>query len=577
MSVERTDTLNERNRANMSEYGELLTIEEAAGRLGVSIATARRMASDGRITGHKSGKQWLIDGSTLAGRSRSRRRSASRAKVDLELALTHVKNTDLTEAWVPDVLQHEDVLADQDYLLARARAAFDRSAPEPSRTVEVDKSPMLTRVATLLELSDRVVYQAAVGSFAERVDGQLADSVFSSRLSDSPGYFTKQSRRQWVAWRRLVRAQLGDSDRWLVKTDLTAYFDTIPHDRLLAEVEALNVDADVVSSLREMLRAWGNIRGLGVPQGPNASRILGNLYMLAVDRAMLQAGWDYSRYLDDIRVVVDTKADGYRAIRQFQRECRSRGLLVSSAKTRLLHGQAARDDVNADSDLEKADYLTALPNSSAARRALKAILRNALKDEGGIDERRTRFSLWRLTRLRESGTLGLILRRLPDLAPVASVVAAYLRPFITKRQVVDGLSEFLGDSSAGLSAYLCTWLFAAMLEHPRHMPPRWADEAAKRVKDRNEPEFLRAIAAVVFLRSGRPADADWAKTDVMREHNPEVLRGYAVGLHWAHALDKTTQRNLIARNSALAKTITYLQGRNQLPSLVTKTQRLRVD
>jgi hypothetical protein len=252
-------------------------------------------------------------------------------------------------------------------------------------------------------------------------------------------------------------------------------------------------------------------------------------------------------------------------------------LLVSSAKTKLLHGQAARDDVNADSDLEKADYLTALPNSSAARKALKAILRTALRDEGSIDERRTRFSLWRLTQLRESGTLRLVLKRLPDLAPVASVVAAYLRPFISKRQVINGLADFLSQPSESESAYLCTWIFAAMLEYPGPVPARWADEAAKRVKNRNEPEFLRAVAAIVFLRSGRPADVDWIKADIMREHNPEVLRGYTVGLHWAHALDKTTQRHLIARSKGTATTIDYLKGRNRLPSLVTKTQRLLTD
>ncbi len=558
----------------MSEYAEILTIEEAATRLGVSVATARRMAGDGRITAHKSGKQWLVDGSSLRRSARGRQTSSTRPRVDLETSLTYVTRTDLTELWVPDVLQHADLLADPDAILARAQATLERGMPEPSRVVDVDKSPMLTRVATLLELSDRVSYQAAVGSFAERVDAQLAPTVFSSRLSEDSRYFTKQSRRQWVAWRRLVREQLGEDDRWLVKTDLTAYFDTIPHDRLMDEIQALNVDAGIVTVLREMLRSWGNSRSAGLPQGPNASRILGNLYMLPVDRAMLQAGWQYSRYLDDIRIVVASKTEGNKAVRQFQRECRARGLIVSSAKTKLLHGQAARDDVNADTDLEKADYLTAAPNSEAARKILKAILRSALRDEGAIDERRTRFSLWRLTQLREAGTLGLVLRRLSDLAPVASVVAAYLRPFITKRQVVAALGAFLGEPDESQSAYLCTWLFAAMLEHPGNMPGEWADQAAKRVKNRNEPEFMRAVAAIVLLRSGRPADVDWVRSDVQREQHPEVLRAYTVGLHWARALDKTTQRQLVARSRGVAATIAYLQGRSHVPSLVTKTQQL---
>lgn len=342
----------------MSANDDLLTIEEAAARLGVSVATARRMAADGRISGHKSGKQWLIDGHALTPRTPARPRGSTRPAIDLELALSHVRNTDLREVWVPDVLQHEDVLADTARVLARAQTTFESALPGASRVVEVDKSPMLTRLAALLELSDRVSYQAAIGAFAERVDAALPESVFSSRLSGNTRYFTKHGGKQWVAWRRYVRTQLGEDDRWLAKTDLTAYFETIPHARLLAEVEALNVDAGVLDPLRDMLRAWGYTRDVGIPQGPNASRILGNLYLLPVDRAMLQAGWRYSRYQDDVRIVVDTKADGFKAIRQFQQECRARGLLVSSAKTKLLHGPAARADVDADTDLEQAQLST---------------------------------------------------------------------------------------------------------------------------------------------------------------------------------------------------------------------------
>lgn len=560
----------------MSGDGELLTIEEAASRLGVSVATARRMAIDGRIRGHKSGKQWLVEGDSLAGRSR-RRRGSPRPPIDWHASFTYVRNTDLRELWVPDVLQHADRLDEPETVIAEAQAIVERASPTAGQVVDVDKSPMLTRVGMMLGLSDRVAYQALVGSFAERIDTQLLDSVFSARLAPGPKYFTKQSRPQWVAWRRLVRAQLGNDDRWLVKTDLTAFFETVPHARLISEVEALNVEPTIVTPLREMLRVWGNDRDNGLPQGPNASRVLANLYLLPVDRAMAQAGWQYSRYLDDVRVVVPTKTDGHRAIRQFQKECRSRGLLVSSPKTKLLHGEAARNDVNADTDLERADYLTAQPNSSQARKVLKAILRKALKEEAGIDERRTRFSLWRLTQLREAGTLRLVLSRLPDLAPVASVVAAYVRPFVTKPQVVDGIGSFLADDERNHSPYLCAWLFAAMMEFPGGpVPSSWADEAGRRVKDRNQPEFLRAIAAVVFARSGRPSDIEWIKADIQREHDPEVLRAYAVALHWAHELDNTTQRQLASRSLPAGIAISYLKGRNRLPSLVTKSGHLAI-
>jgi hypothetical protein len=178
--------------------------------------------------------------------------------------------------------------------------------------------------------------------------------------------------------------------------------------------------------------------------------------------------------------------------------------------------------------------------------------------------------------LLEPSVLRSVLRRLEDLAPVASVVAAYLRPFIARRSVVNGLGKFLADPTRAHSTFLATWLFAAMLEHPGKMPSQWVDEAAARVKDRNAPSHLRAVAAVVMARGARAADIDWIKAEVPREHDPEVLRGFAVALHWVSALDRTTQELLVARSPRLAMTTKYLRGRTRVPSLVSTGQQLTI-
>jgi hypothetical protein len=96
------------------------------------------------------------------------------------------------------------------------------------------------------------------------------------------------------------------------------------------------------------------------------------------------------------------------------------------------------------------------------------------------------------------------------------------------------------------------------------------------VKDRNQPGYLRAVASIVMARGRRASDIAWIRNDIDREHDPAVLRGYAVGLHWLNELDKTTQRRLIARDPQLARTVAYLQGRVVLPSLVYANAMLRV-
>jgi hypothetical protein len=552
-----------------------VTAEEAADRLGRSVDTVRRQARTGALVAEKRGGQWLFDGSKLPAIGKAKRR-ARKASVDVATALRHVRALDLKETFVPDVLRFEDALADEKKLLAAARSRFTGSAVESARRVEVDKTPFFTRPGAILALEDRVAFQAAVAVLAPAVEAATQGCVFSARLSADGRYFFKHGPSQWAAWRRHVLTEIDAGNDWMIKTDLTSYFDVIPHRKLMAEVASFTADDLVRDVIGGMVKTWAEVPGVGLPQGPNASRLLGNLYLLPVDRAMLAAGFRYSRFLDDVRIVATTKAEAIAGIRLFQRECRTRGLVVSAGKTALLHGLDARRDLEDDSERAVAVYFMDANATGLARKALKKILARSLRREGDIDVRGARFSLWRLAQLLEASVLRSVLRRLEDLAPVASVVAAYLRPFIARRSVVKGLAAFLGDSERSHSTFLATWLFAAMLEYRGTMPSQWADQAAARVRDRNEPAHLRAIAAVVMARGGRAADVDWIKADIAHEHDPEVLRGFAVALHWASALDSGSQRQLAAKAPRVAATVRYLNGRTIVPSLVATRQHLTI-
>lgn len=549
---------------------EWLTVEEAALRLSASVATVRRRAASGQIAAHKSGKQWLVDSDKLPAAKRARRGSAGSPQAfDLHAALRHVKSKDLAELWVPDVLRFADYLASPDVLLSGTALRLQEQRPEPAIEVLIAKTPFFTRAATLLNLEDRIAYQAAVGSIAPKVEAALPAQVYSARLSTDPKYFLQRGQSAWAHWIKAVRAEVAGGKQWMVKTDLTAYFDHIPHRLLLDEVSALNPDPQVVAVLRNMLRAWSSVPDIGIPQGPNASRLLGNLYLLPVDRAMLDAGYTYYRYMDDIRVIAADKSDVVDAMRLLEQECRRRGLILSPAKTKLLQGpQALRDGQHPDRD--EAQYWFDLKTMQNERKALRKILVGSLLADGHIDVSALRFSLWRLARLREATVLRRLLPRMEDLAPVASVLASYLRFFVMRESVVVGLSEFLEDKKRSHSSYLATWLFAAMLERPGPalLPARWVRAAEMRLKDRNQPSYLRAVAAIVFARGRRPVSLQWIKSEIAREYDPVLLRGYAVALHAAGALDKSTERVLIAKSPALSDTVKYLSGRVTLPSLV---------
>jgi hypothetical protein len=139
--------------------------------------------------------------------------------------------------WVPDVLRWEDYATDPTDVLAEAAARAATPRCDAATEIEVPKTPIFTRAAVLLTIEDRVAYHALVASFSDEVDELLPQSVFSSRRSSDARWFLKKGTKQWVAWSRAVTNALKERGPWLVKTDLTAYFDTIDHATLLSELQ----------------------------------------------------------------------------------------------------------------------------------------------------------------------------------------------------------------------------------------------------------------------------------------------------------------------------------------------------
>lgn len=559
-----------------------VTVEEAGELLGRSVATVRRWASQGKLESKKVGRQWVIDSRKLP---RSSRPVGSPSVFDFGAALRHVRHTDLKEVWVPDLLRFEDQLADPDSIVRGARDRVLGAAPfSPVDEVAVPKSSFFSRAAQLLTLEDRVAFHAVVASVAGSAEVARAEAfVFSAARSPDPNYLLRQGVQQWLAWRNATRLALLDGMPWMVKTDITAYFDNIQHRLLLGELESLGASQATTRMLREMLGLWSAVPDVGIPQGPDASRLLGNIYLYPVDRKVIERAvadgdWKYFRYMDDIRIVGKQRSDVVRGIQVLERECRLRGLTLSSQKTVLLQGDEALSDFE-DHDLATATYLQRSGADTAARSELKKILRAALKSTERIDSKRLRFSLWRLRAFRDSSGLKAVLANLEALGPVASIVSAYLRPWLARPSVEKAITEFLFDPTRNSSPFLSTWLMASMLDRPGSFPAAWSSYGRGIASDYNEPVFHRVIAANVMARSGSSSDRQWLVREANAEFNPQVVRGYVVALRRMAWLDRQVSQRVAGRFPELGATLAYLRERSTLPSLVysDSSRRARVE
>jgi len=104
---------------------------------------------------------------------------------------------------------------------------------------------------------------------------------------------------------RRVNGLLEAGQHWVVDADLKSYFDTIPKEALMKQIEEKVSDGRI----HEMQRAYLNqeviedmagwVPEAGTPQGSGISPLLSNIYLDELDQIMKQLGYEMVRYADD--------------------------------------------------------------------------------------------------------------------------------------------------------------------------------------------------------------------------------------------------------------------------------------
>ena len=146
---------------------------------------------------------------------------------------------------------------------------------------------------------------------------------------------------------RRVDTLLKAGHDWVVDADLKSYFDTIPHDRLLALVKARVADGRVLALVERFLRAgvleenegWKPTE-CGTPQGGVISPLLANLYLDPLDHQMERGGWEMVRYADDLVILCRTEAEAQAALATVRAWVSGAGLTLHPEKTRVVDVRA---------------------------------------------------------------------------------------------------------------------------------------------------------------------------------------------------------------------------------------------
>ncbi|WP_415402881.1 RNA-directed DNA polymerase [Tateyamaria sp. SN3-11] len=209
----------------------------------------------------------------------------------------------------------------------------------------VPKDEHTLRRVAWIDPFDVVKYLSVALLLAPQIETQRPSKqdnvVHSHRRPDTPGTvfdgdFGYDSFRQ--ASGELSRARIGE---WKVVTDISNFFDRIGNHPLENHLGDCGCDREIADLAREILFQWsGDRRSFGVPVGSDASRILSEAALIAVDRELQRNSVTYVRYVDDYRLFAETRAEAYDAVRLLSELLAQEGLTLNNRKTRIFQIQS---------------------------------------------------------------------------------------------------------------------------------------------------------------------------------------------------------------------------------------------
>jgi len=277
--------------------------------------------------------------------------------VDFDLVLKHLRQ-DMRDDWYFDCLQYDDLFkhpAEAKRIIVSLLQEWN-GVYRGNRSVvrNIPKKGYGERYGLETDFFDRFIYQAICSFLIPFYDPLLGHRVLSYRYDAAPlnpKYLFKNKIDRWFTFEG-VALTFRRSERHLLVTDLSNFFENVSRVQIVDALERAVPDVtatgpqklqirNAIATLDRLLTQWTFSGDHGLPQNRDASSFLSNILLSSVDKEMTKRGYDYYRYVDDIRIIADSEIHARRALQDLIRQLRTVGLNINANKTEILAPDAS--------------------------------------------------------------------------------------------------------------------------------------------------------------------------------------------------------------------------------------------
>jgi group II intron reverse transcriptase/maturase len=185
----------------------------------------------------------------------------------------------------------------------------DTYLPGKIKGIAIPKPQGGERILGIPNVQDRIIQQAVC---------QVLSPIFEEGFSvHSYGYRPQRSAHDAVC---AASRYVLEGKTWVVDIDISAFFDEVNHDILMAKISQKVQDKSVLKLIGKYLRAPMDINGQvikrsqGIPQGSPLSPLLANIYLDDLDKELEKRGLNFCRYADDVAIYISSERSGQRVL-----------------------------------------------------------------------------------------------------------------------------------------------------------------------------------------------------------------------------------------------------------------------